>query len=159
MESLLCPWRACLGARQRVKLPESGATPDAEIAMPFASRWFLAVCLCVLMTGKGHAQLGGFYPFGADSLSLDNADFGMMIDAANGLLRKTPLRPGDSVGWRNQQTGSNGTILVTDSFRHDRMPCHTLTYETIPAATPPATKTVLKWCKTPASEWKILSLG
>ena len=97
------------------------------------------------------------YPIGANSLSLNNADFSLLIDAANGLLRKSPLRIGASTSWRNQQTGSNGTIHVTKTFHRDGMLCHTLSYETIPAATPPANTTMLNWCKTPDNQWKILS--
>ena len=40
----------------------------------------------VLLAGPVHAQLTGFYPMGADSLSLNDDDFRLMIDAANGLL-------------------------------------------------------------------------
>ena len=120
-------------------------------------RLLMAICLSILLASKGHAQLTGFYPIGADSLSLNNADFSLLVDAANGLLRKSPLRIGASTSWRNQQTGSNGTIRVTKTFHQDGMLCHTLSYETIPAATPPANTTVLNWCKTPDNQWKILS--
>jgi hypothetical protein len=125
--------------------------------MSTVSRLPVAICLSMLVATNGNAQLGGFYPFGADSLSLNNADFSLLIDAANGLLRRSPLRLGASASWQNQQTGSNGTIRVTKTFRRDGMLCHTLSYETIPSATPPANTTVLNWCKTQGNEWKILS--
>jgi hypothetical protein len=120
-------------------------------------RLSMAIYLSILLASKVDAQLTGFYPIGADSLSLNNADFSLLVDAANGLLRKSPLRIGASTSWRNQQTGSNGTIRVTKTFHQDGMLCHTLSYETIPAATPPANTTVLNWCKTPDNQWKILS--
>ena len=120
-------------------------------------RLSMAIYLSILLASKGDAQLTGFYPIGANSLSLNNADFSLLVDAANGLLRKSPLRIGASTSWRNQQTGSNGTIRVTKTFHQDGMLCHTLSYETIPAATPPANTTVLNWCKTPDNQWKILS--
>jgi hypothetical protein len=120
-------------------------------------RLSMVICLSILLASKADAQLAGFYPMGADSLSLNNADFSLLVDAANGLLRKSPLRIGTSTSWRNQQTGSNGTIRVTKTFHQDGMLCHTLSYETIPAATPPANTTVLNWCKTPDNQWKILS--
>jgi hypothetical protein len=120
-------------------------------------RLSMAIYLSILLASKVDAQLTGFYPIGADSLSLNNADFSLLVDAANGLLRKSPLRIGASTSWRNQQTGSNGTIRVKKTFHQDGMLCHTLSYETIPAATPPANTTVLNWCKTPDNQWKILS--
>ena len=120
-------------------------------------RLSMAIYLSMLLASKGHAQLTGFYPIGSGSVSLNNQDFSLLVDAANGLLRKTPLRIGASTSWQNQQTGSNGTIHVTKTFRRDSMMCHTLSYETIPAATPPANTTVLNWCKTPDNQWKILS--
>ena len=120
-------------------------------------RLSMAIYLSILLASKVDAQLAGFYPIGADSLSLNNADFSMLVDAANGLLRRSPLRIGASTSWRNQQTGSNGTIRVTKTFHQDGMLCHMLSYETIPAATPPANTTVLNWCKTPDNQWKILS--
>jgi hypothetical protein len=121
------------------------------------SRLSTALCVGTLLTGLAHAQLSGFYPLGADSLSLNNEDFRMMIDAANDLLRRTPLRTGATTSWRNSQTGSKGTISVTKTFHHNAMPCHTLVYETIPARTPPANRTTLNWCSTSGGEWKILS--
>ena len=125
--------------------------------MHIVFRLSIAIYLSMLFASKGHAQLSAFYPIGANSLSLNNEDFSLLIDAANGLLRKSPLHIGVSTSWRNQQTGSNGTIHVTKTFHRDGMLCHTLSYETIPAATPPANTTVLNWCKTPDNQWKILS--
>lgn len=109
--------------------------------MHIVFRLSIAIYLSMLFASKGHAQLSAFYPIGADLLSLNNEDFSLLIDAANGLLRKSPLHIGASTSWRNQQTGSNGTIHVTKTFHRDGMLCHTLSYETIPAATPPANTT------------------
>jgi len=128
-----------------------------RLMMYTAFRLSTAIYLSMLLTSIGHAQLAGFYPIGADSLSLNNEDFSLLVDAANGLLKTSPLRIGASTSWKNQQTGSNGTIRATKTFHRDGMLCHTLSYETIPAATPPANTTVLNWCKTPDNQWKILS--
>jgi hypothetical protein len=111
----------------------------------------------VLLAGPVHAQLTGFYPMGADSLSLNDDDFRLMIDAANGLLRQSPLRTGATTTWKNSQSGSNGTIHVTKTFNRNAMLCHTLVYETLPAGTPQANRTTLDWCNTGGGAWKILS--
>jgi hypothetical protein len=118
---------------------------------------FLLVACAIVMPAAGRAQLTEFYPVGEGGVSLNNADFTMLVDAANGLLRRPHLAKGSATSWRNDQTGSNGTISVTRSFHEKNMPCHTLTYETIPMATPPAGRLLLNWCKTPDGSWKILS--
>jgi surface antigen len=125
--------------------------------MPSILRLSIIGYLSAAMVSAGHAQLAGFYPIGSDAVSLNNADFSMLIDAANDLLRKPRLANGATTNWRNDQTGSNGTIRVTKTFRDNAMLCHALTYETVPMGTPPANRIVLNWCKTPDGQWKILS--
>jgi surface antigen len=110
----------------------------------------------LLMPSAGEAQLSGFYTIGSDAVSLNNADFTALIDAANGLLRRPRLSQGDNTSWQNGQTGSHGTIVVTNTFHYESLLCHTLTYNTNPAAASSANTTILKWCKTPDG-WKILS--
>jgi hypothetical protein len=118
----------------------------------------LVVCLSLVLAGTGHAQISPFYTFGANEVSLNNADFGMLIDAANGLLLRPRLAKGASASWRNDQTGSHGTISVTKTFHRGSMLCHTLSYETIPTATPSGSTTVvLNWCKTSDGSWRTLS--
>jgi surface antigen len=128
-----------------------------EPVMSSILRQSIIVYLGAVLVSTGHAQLTAFYPIGADAVSLNNADFTMLIDAANGLLRRPQLSRGAKANWRNEQTGSSGTISVTKTFHEDAMLCHALTYETIPMATPPANRIVLNWCKTRDGEWKILS--
>jgi len=116
----------------------------------------LAAYLTIVALHSGHAQLGGFYPITSDGVSLDNGDFALLIDAANGLLRRQHLVKGDNASWRSKRTGSHGTISVTKTFRHDSMLCHTLTYETNPMTSPSANIVKLDWCDTPEG-WRILS--
>jgi surface antigen len=120
-------------------------------------RFSAVMCFGALMVAQAHSQLLGYYPIGADSLSLNNEDFARLIDAANELLRKSPLPVGATTSWHNAQSGSSGTIRVTKTFNRNAMLCHTLTYETTPTATPPANRTTLNWCKTQDGAWKILS--
>ena len=79
-----------------------------------------------------------------------------LIDAANRLLVRSPLPVGTTTSWRNDPTGSAGTIRVARTFRHNSMLCHRLVYETMPGGTPPANRTTLDWCNT-RDGWKILS--
>jgi surface antigen len=119
----------------------------------------LLVCLCAVLTDRARAQLTPFYTIGADGVSLNNADFTLLVDTANSLLRRPSLANGAAASWQNDQTGSHGTISVTKTFHRDSMLCHTLSYETTPmATTSSANNTVLNWCKTPDGSWKILSL-
>jgi surface antigen len=127
------------------------------MGMKFVTRLLAAQCCIIALSVPAHAQLSGYYPFSSDAVSLNNDDFARMIEAANKLLRQSPLPVGTATNWRNDQTGSSGTIRVTKTFRHQAMLCHKLVYETIPAATPPANKTTLDWCDTGRGEWKILS--
>jgi surface antigen len=122
-------------------------------------RLTLIVCLSLLLPEMGRAQLlNPFYTIGSDDVSLNNADFEMLVDAANGLLRRPRLAKGASASWRNDQTGSHGTISVTKTFLRGAMLCHTLSYETIPMGTRSANTTVaLNWCKTSDGSWRILS--
>jgi surface antigen len=120
-------------------------------------RLILVVVLTGVPAAAGRAQLGSFYPIGEGGLSLNNADFSKLVDAANDLLRQPRLAKGAITKWQNDQTGSSGTISVTKTFIRDSMLCHTLSYETIPMATPPANRTVLNWCKTNDGSWKILA--
>jgi hypothetical protein len=110
----------------------------------------------LLMLNVADAQLSEFYTISGDAVSLNNADFAALIDAANGLLRRPRLSRGDSASWQNGQTGSHGTIVVTNTFRHEAWLCHTLAYHTNPAAASTANAIILKWCKTPDG-WRILS--
>jgi surface antigen len=122
-------------------------------------RLMLLVCLCAVLTDRARAQLTPFYTIGADGVSLNNADFTLLVDTANSLLRRPSLANGAAASWQNDQTGSHGTISVTKTFHRDSMLCHTLSYETTPmATTSSANNTVLNWCKTPDGSWKILSL-
>ena len=114
------------------------------------------VCLGIALAVPGYAQLTGYYPMGADSLSLSNDDFVRLTDAANALLLRTSLPVGTTTSWQNTQTGSSGTIRVTRTFTHGSMRCHRLVYETRPAGTPPANSTTLDWCNTGRGVWKIL---
>jgi hypothetical protein len=125
--------------------------------MAYFLRLMLLICLCAVLTDRARAQLTPFYTVGADGVSLNNADFTMLVDTANGLLRRPRLAKGATASWQNDQTGSHGTISVTNTFRKDSMLCHTLSYETIPMATSSANKTVLNWCNTQDGSWKILS--
>ena len=127
-----------------------------EQDMGYVTRWLATLCFAVALAVPGHAQLTGYYPFGTDSLSLSNDDFMRLIDAANGLLQRSPLPVGATANWQNNQTGSSGTIRVTKTFLHGSMRCHRLVYETTPAGTPPANRTSLDWCNTGPGEWKIL---
>jgi surface antigen len=127
-----------------------------EPDMGYVARSLAALSLGAALAGQTYGQLTGYYPMGADSLSLSNDDFVRMIDAANGLLRRSPLPVGTTTNWQNNQTGSTGTIRVTQTFRHGAMLCHRLVYETTPAGTPPANRTTLDWCDTGHGEWKIL---
>jgi surface antigen len=120
-------------------------------------RAMLALCLGMLALRSGYAQLSGFYPINSDGVSLDNADFTALVDAANNLLNKPRLVKGDNTSWRNEQSGSHGTISVADSFHHGSMMCHTLNYLTNPMASPSGNTITLKWCKTGDGSWKILS--
>lgn len=97
-------------------------------------RLTLAVALSAAAFNSAHAQLTGFYTIGSDGVSLNNDDFALLIDTANDLLRRPALTQGNSASWQSRQTGSHGTISVTDTFRHGAMLCHTLTYETNPMA-------------------------
>ena len=125
--------------------------------MAYCLRLMLLACLCAVLTGRARAQLPPFYTVGADGVSLNNADFTILVDTANSLLRRPRLANGATASWQNDQTGSHGTIGVTKTFRHDSMLCHTLLYETTPMATSSANKTVLNWCNTRDGSWKILS--
>jgi hypothetical protein len=116
----------------------------------------LALCLSAIAINPSHGQLAGFYPVTSDGVSLNNGDFALLIDTANDLLRRPHLRRGESASWRSEETGSHGTISVTNTFRHEAMPCHTLTYETSPMASSSANTLKLNWCETPQG-WKILS--
>jgi hypothetical protein len=102
------------------------------------------------------AQLSGYYPITSDNVSLDNGDFSLLIDAANGLLRQSSLTNGNSASWHNERTGSHGTVTVSDTSHHGSMLCHTLTYAINPVASASANSVRLNWCKTPEG-WKILS--
>jgi hypothetical protein len=68
----------------------------------------LIACLIVTLTGAAHSQLSPFYTIGADGVSLNNADFEILVDAANGLLRRPRLANGDTASWRNAKSGSTG---------------------------------------------------
>jgi surface antigen len=125
--------------------------------MAYYLRLMLLACLCAVPTDRARAQLTPFYTVGADGVSLNNADFTILVDTANSLLRRPRLANGAAANWQNDQTGSHGTISVTNTFRKDSMLCHTLSYETIPMATSSANKTVLNWCNTQDGSWKILS--
>jgi hypothetical protein len=125
--------------------------------MSYSLGLLVIACATVVMPTTGRAQFTEFYPVGEGGVSLNNADFTMLVDTANELLRRPHLANGSTAKWRNDQTGSNGTISVTRSFSQQKMPCHTLAYETLPMATPPANKLVLNWCRTPDGSWKILS--
>lgn len=125
--------------------------------MAYFLRLMLLICLCAVLTDRARAQLTPFYTVGADGVSLNNADFTMLVDTANGLLRRPRLAKGATASWQNDQTGSHGTINVTNTFRQDSMLCHTLLYETTPMATSSSNKTVLNWCNTQDGSWKILS--
>jgi hypothetical protein len=116
----------------------------------------LALCLSAITVSPSRAQLTGFYPITSDGVSLNNSDFTLLIDTANSLLRRPHLARGDSASWHSEQTGSHGTISVTNTFHHDAMPCHTLTYETSPMASSSVNTLKLNWCVTPQG-WKILS--
>ncbi len=116
----------------------------------------VAVGFILLMPIAVDAQLSEFYPITGDAVSLDNADFMALIDAANGLLRRPRLSLGDKISWRNGQTGSHGTIVVTNTFHHEAWLCHTLTYNTSPASASSTNSIRLRWCKTPDG-WRILS--
>lgn len=124
--------------------------------MGYATRCLAAAWLGAVLAGPAHAQLTGYYPLSPDGLSLSNDDFAHLIDAANGLLRRSSLAVGSAASWRNDNTGSAGTISVTQTFRHGSMLCHRLVYATIPADTPPANHTVLDWCNAGGRAWKIL---
>jgi surface antigen len=125
--------------------------------MGYVTRSLGIACLGIALAVPGYAQLTGYYPMGADALSLSNDDFARLTDAANSLLERTPLPVGSATSWQNTSTGSSGTIRVTQTFKHGSMLCHRLVYETTPAATPPANRTTLDWCNTGRGEWKILS--
>jgi surface antigen len=125
--------------------------------MAYFLRLMLLACLCAGLTDRARAQLTPFYTVGADGVSLNNADFTILVDTANSLLRRPRLANGAAASWQNDQTGSHGTINVTNTFRRDSMLCRTLLYETTPMATPSANKTVLNWCNTRDGSWKILS--
>jgi surface antigen len=125
--------------------------------MPYTLRLILVVVLIGVLAATGRAQLTSFYPIGEGGISLNNADFSKLVDAANNLLRRPRLANGATTRWENDQTGSSGTISVTKTFSRESMLCHTLSYETVPMATPPANRTVLNWCKTSDGSWKILS--
>ena len=124
--------------------------------MGYVTRLLAALSFGIQLAAPAHAQLTGYYPFGSDALSLSNDDFMRLIDAANGLLVRSPLPVGTTTSWRNDQTGSAGTIRVVQTFRHGSMLCHKLVYETMPTGTPPANRTTLDWCNT-RDGWKILS--
>jgi surface antigen len=126
--------------------------------MAYFFRLMLLASLSAVLTNTARAQLTPFYTIGADGLSLNDTDFGILVDAANRLLRQPHLAKGTTTSWRNDQSGSHGTISVTNTFHRESMLCHTLSYETIPLATPPGNTTVLNWCKTRDGSWKILSL-
>jgi surface antigen len=117
----------------------------------------LSLCLGVVALKSGYAQLSGFYPITSDGVSLNNADFTKLVDAANDLLNRPRLAKGDNTSWQNEQTGSHGTISVMDTFHHGSMMCHTLNYLTNPMANQSANTVALKWCKTSDGSWKILS--
>ena len=125
--------------------------------MAYFLRLMLLACLCAMFADRAGAQLTPFYTVGADGVSLNNADFTILVDTANSLLRRPRLGNGATARWQNDQTGSHGTISVTNTFRRDSMLCHTLSYETVPMATSSANKTVLNWCYTRDGSWKILS--
>jgi surface antigen len=119
----------------------------------------LVACLSMALTHAARAQLTPFYTIGAGGVSLNDADFAMLVDAANGLLRRPRLADGATANWQNAQSGSHGTISVTKTFHRESMLCHTLSYETVPmATTSQASTTVLNWCKTGDGSWKILTL-
>ena len=100
--------------------------------MPSIARLLAVGCLTTALASPAESQLAGYYPMGADSLSLTNDDFRILIDAANELLRRSPLGVGATASWRNGQTGSNGTVSVTKTFTRNAMLCHTLVYDDSP---------------------------
>ena len=124
--------------------------------MGYVTRSLGIACLGIALAVPGYAQLTGYYPMGADALSLSNDDFARLTDAANALLERTPLPIGSATSWQNTSTRSSGTIRVTQTFKHGSMLCHRLVYETMPGGTPPANRTTLDWCNT-RDGWKILS--
>jgi surface antigen len=124
--------------------------------MSFFVRLIVATNLSVVAPVLAQAQLAGLYPMSSDGVSLNNADFALLIDTANSLLRRPHIVVGDSATWRSDQTGSHGTISVTKTFHRESMLCHALTYETNPVGAPSANTVHLNWCKT-SDGWRILS--
>jgi surface antigen len=145
---------------RRAKAARSRRSGVLGIApVPNILRLVLVACLSMALTHPASAQLTPFYTIGADGVSLNDADFTMLVDAANGLLRRPRLANGATASWQNAQSGSHGTISVTKTFHRESMLCHTLSYETVPmATTSQASTTVLNWCKTGDGSWKILTL-
>jgi surface antigen len=145
---------------RRAKAARSRRSGVLGIApVPNTLRLALVACLSMALTHGAGAQLTPFYTIGADGVSLNDADFTMLVDAANGLLRRPRLANGATASWQNAQSGSHGTISVTKTFHRESMLCHTLSYETVPmATTSQASTTILNWCKTGDGSWRILTL-
>jgi hypothetical protein len=147
------------GARRLPLLNHLKATSPGygEPDMGYISRSITVLCLGTALAVPAQANIPGHDPLGTGALSLSNDDYEHLVGAADGLLRRSPLPIGTTMNWRNEQTGSTGTIRVTQTFRRGAQLCHRLVYETIPAGEPPASHTTIDWCDTGGGKWKIIA--
>ena len=72
--------------------------------MGYVVRSLTVLCLGTALAGPAYALLSGCYTFGTNSLSLNNDDLTRLIDAANGLLRQSPLPVGATTKWQENRT-------------------------------------------------------
>jgi len=115
---------------------------------------FLALAIG-LAPGLASAQINPFRGRGADRLS--NADVQMLMDASSRLLAQPTLKKGAAEHWKNDRTGSSGSVSLQGNTRRQGLACRVLNYQARSGAGINPRSSTLTWCKTQDGTWKIAS--
>jgi surface antigen len=120
----------------------------------------LAIVACSAVTASDAvAQMTPLTGF-RNGPRLDPSDFALMSETARKLYQAEKVADGASSEWRNDKTGSTGTVTVEDSFTYtfqgQKLECRKVRYEINQRGSSNTPTYLLNWCKDPEGNWKIL---
>jgi surface antigen len=116
------------------------------------SMCFTAAIAILAMTAPASAQINPFSRY--QSVSGEDLN---LIEAASEKLYKTDTpRVGATERWSNPNTGSSGTVTLTQIYQKDGMPCRKLRHRiTVQGDTDPMTY-IFSRCRVKSGDWKLL---
>ena len=116
----------------------------------------LALAVLTAVAAPPSSQAGPIDPFGKSGISLSEAAYAELKEAARKIYSDPSREPGDTEAWRDPNGPSQGTVTFIERHEYQGMPCIRLRHDIEFSDLKDRYRFVVSRCRVEDGTWKIL---